>query len=83
MNENEQSTTNSGQEQATSVIVVADQLREQVLEYVAELTAGTTDVGGYMMSSGLPLHGSGTRCYLFDSSDGGRPGLDINCPDHD
>ena len=76
-------TTNRNQEPTSSVITVPERLREQVLEYVAELTAAESDVSGYMMSGGLPLHGSGTRCYAYDSTDGGGLGLDVNCPDRD
>ena len=83
MEYDKQSTTNPGQEPKMSVITVPEQYRVQVLERLAELTADYTDVTGHMMTGGLGVHRSGTRCYLYDSTDGGGLGLDINCPDHD
>ncbi len=76
-------TTNPNQGPTSSVIAIPERLREQVQDFVAQLTADDSNVSGYMMSSGLPLHGSGTRCYVYDSTDGGGLGLDVNCPDHD
>ncbi|MGA7672932.1 MAG: hypothetical protein WBW04_21120 [Nitrolancea sp.] len=83
MDKSQPSMTNPEQDSAPSIITVPEHLREQVLEYMAELSADDSDVSGHMMASGLALHGSGTRCYLYDSTDGGGLGLDINCPDHD
>lgn len=83
MEKNQPSMPNLEQDPNLSVIDVSEHLREQVMEYVAELTTDDSGVTGSMMSSGLPLRGSGTHCYLFDSTDGVGSGLDINCPDHD
>ncbi|MGA7672928.1 MAG: hypothetical protein WBW04_21100 [Nitrolancea sp.] len=83
MEKNQPSMPNLEQDPNLSVIAVSEHLREQVMEYVAELTTDDSGVTGSMTSSGLPLHSSGTRCCLFDSTDGGGSGLDINCPDHD
>ena len=87
MVQNPESMTNPEQEQSFSTITVPDHLREQVLDYVAELTQEDADVSGFMlrgvaspaMRTTLLNASSSTGCSITTS--GGLQ--DINCLDND
>ena len=87
MNENEYSMNNLDQKPTSSVIFVPEHLREQVLEYVAQLEAEESDVSGYMiggltshsLSSPLMQSFSGTGCIPVGTS-GSK---DVSCSDTD
>ena len=87
MEQDKQSMTNPEQEPTFSTITIPDTLREQVLDYVAELTREDADVSGFMlrgvaspaMRTTLQAASSSTGCSI--TSSGGLQ--DINCLDSD
>jgi len=85
MDQHQQSMTNPEQDGTFSVIAIPEHLREQVEDYVAQLTQEDADVSGYMLrgmaspAMGAKLMGgfSGTNCTITNSG----AGQDINCLD--
>ena len=85
MDQNQQSMTNPEQDATFSIIAIPESLREQVEDYVAQLTQEDEDVSGFMlrgiaspaMRTSLMNGFSGTNCSITNSG----AGQDINCLD--
>ena len=87
MDQNKQATTNPEQGPSFSVITIPEELREQVQDFVAQLTQEDEDVSGYMLRG---VSSSSIRTTLMNSfsatgcSTTNTGGLqDINCLDND
>ncbi len=87
MEQDKQAMTNPEEGPTFAIISVPEHLREQVLEHVAELTEGDSDVSGFMigglmshsLSSSLRAQLSGTGCSTWDT----KGSMDFGCSDSD
>ena len=84
----EQSNSQADPDQSLAIVVVPEQLLDQVMQYVSDISREESDVSGYMLASTfragssavLNAGSSGSGCKFVDS---GKKGFDWDCFDTD